>query len=133
MIYLVVKESGEYSDWTKENVMYFTNEDEANEYVTYCQTMSDIHKQDEIFKVEMIRTGKIPENKDQLIAEAYDKRNQYEAEMKEYQKQLKMKQEEISIKKMNLNYGNIVQQRKDLDNELAGLRNKQPASPMFEA
>jgi len=92
IIYLVVKESGEYSDWDKKNVSYFKTEEEAKQYADLYQELNDINKEESIFSVETIHIGKLPDNGDILIADAMNRSQIHKANIEAVNKK-RMKQE----------------------------------------
>jgi hypothetical protein len=53
-IYVVTIETGEYSDWDQGYASYFLTETEANKYVEFRRTISEICREEKLFNVEPI-------------------------------------------------------------------------------
>ena len=87
-IYLVVEETGEYSQWNKENLLYFTTEAEAKQYAELQQKLNDIEQKESIFSVEKICLGKLLDNVDALIADAMKRSQLHETKIEEDHKRL---------------------------------------------
>ena len=70
-IYLIVKESGEYSQWDKENLAYFDNLEEAEKYVAFLTERHELSTEREVasFSVETIKHGELPENASDLLSQ----------------------------------------------------------------
>ena len=65
-VYLVVKESGEYSQWNKENICFYTDLEDAEEYVRLQNELLMIQFGDDAegrgstaYSVEVIRSGSV--------------------------------------------------------------------------
>ena len=91
MIYLVVKEEGVYSDWSKENICYFTTREEAEDYVVCMERLvTDTHRSEVSYDVEEIRQMVLPseEEQEKKVAQAAHVR-QAEQERRELEKKKK--------------------------------------------
>lgn len=97
MIYLVVKEEGAYSDWSKENICYFTTREEAEDYVVCMERLvTDTHRREVSYGVEEIGQMVMPseEEQEKMIARAAHAR---EAEEKRRHVEKKRKEAEAEI------------------------------------
>ena len=97
MIYLVVKEEGVYSDWSKENICYFTTREEAEDYVVCMERLvTDTHRSEVSYDVEEISQMVLPseEEQEKLIAQAAHSR---ELEKKRRELETKKREAEAEI------------------------------------
>lgn len=71
-IYLVVKESGEYSQWDKVNLAFFNNIEDAEKYAAFLTERHELSTEREAasFSVETIKHGELPENASDLLSQA---------------------------------------------------------------
>lgn len=65
-VYVVIKESGEYSGWNKENVCFYTDLEDAEEYVRLQNTLLAIQFSDDAegressaYSVEVVKSGSV--------------------------------------------------------------------------
>lgn len=83
-IYLVVKETGEYSDWTKDNIVFYTTYEAAKTFVDLQETLHALSSDDClrqcVYSIEVIQPGE-PNNKfAELIAAASKERDRINQE-----------------------------------------------------
>jgi hypothetical protein len=132
-IYLVVKESGEYSQWDKENLMYFTQKEDADKYVEVEQVLNDIRKGDNMFAVEPIVIGTLPTDIDEVMKDARERqrlgRKEYRKQIAEDQQERATKERESQVQETMQKYDRILEQREQQDKELSELRSRRFVPP----